>query len=62
MSAAAVIGGVLTLARLLCFARGVRKCIVVRESPLISLIRRYRVLYRSRVAVANNFTCLSKQR
>ena len=37
MCAAAVVGGVLTLARLLCFARGVRKCNVVRDSPRISL-------------------------
>ena len=33
MCAAAVVGGDLALARLLCFARGVRKCNVVRDSP-----------------------------
>ena len=36
----AVVGGDLALARLLCLARGVRKCSVVWDSPRISLIRR----------------------
>ena len=49
MCAAAVVGSELDLLRLLCCARGVHRCSVVRDS----LIRRYRALY---------FTFLRRQR
>ena len=45
MCAAAVVGDVLSLVRLQCFARGVGKYSVVRDSPRISLIRKYCTLY-----------------